>query len=95
MVEKDSFRTEGNAGIVSAYCLIYNYFDQTLVDASRGGEALASDLDIPDDSDFDSVLKATGIRKKDLGTMDFVFYNTEDGIRLWAVGPEGATSMPE
>lgn len=47
-----------------------------------------------DISDYDEVLAYAGIREWEIETTDIVLYRTEDGVRLWGVGPSGTVSMP-
>ncbi len=44
--------------------------------------------------EVDTVLERNNIDESELGTVDYIFYMTEDGVRFWGSGPSGTVALP-
>lgn len=74
---------------VTAYCVSFNAFSQQLCDLSSESEKIvASGVEqIRADMSFDEALAHAGVSPDELGTLDFIFYPADDGLRLQKVAP--------
>ena len=85
---------QDNTATVSVYWLRYNWFDMNVYDMAKNNE-IATNVELTYPASFDDLLEAAGISADQLGTLDMVFYMTDDGIRLWGTFLGGRASYPQ
>ncbi len=79
---------EGKYGIVTSYCLGYNYFTEAIIDSFTEDDILRPVTG--EFNTFSDVLAATGKTRAELPTYDIIYYYDTDRWYLYGVLPTGS-----
>ena len=92
--EISEITAQNDTATVSVYWLRHNSFMSEVYDMANN-KMLASNVEMAYGASFDDLVEAANISRDQLGTLDMVFYMTDDGIRLWGTFLSGRASYPE